>query len=176
MIDRRKSKSNDDIKTDIYLYEPPNSIYSRNIPNNAASEWGIAASRTCILPSMEYDEKRAINITSTNHLNKDNEKLKNIKYDQETNIHAAFHAKGGLLTFSFQCKSADKIKCYMFYAGQVIRLFVEEIEDIFPHIFKMDRADNQSYFNGDDFKLKFGNIKNKLCDKQFDIFYKAATC
>ena len=36
-------------------------IYTRNIPDNAASEWYISACRTCILPPMQYDEKQAIN-------------------------------------------------------------------------------------------------------------------
>ena len=64
----------------------------------------------------------------------------------------------------------------MYWNGQMIRFFVNEIKDVFSEMFKMDRDDNKGYFDGEDFKERLVSMKGKLIDKQFDIFYKAATC
>ena len=90
--------------------------------------------------------------------------------DKDKNIGAAFHAKGGLLTFSFQCKASDQIKCYMYWQGQMIRFFPDEIETVFSQIFNMDCDDNKTYFENEHFKTTIANIKDKLQDKKFNAF------
>ena len=44
----------------MYLYEPPKGVFARDIPNDELPEWYISASRTCLLPSVEYNEDKAI--------------------------------------------------------------------------------------------------------------------
>ena len=59
IIDRRESKDDDNIKDTIFMYQPPiGKINSMKIPTDAVSEWGIGASRACLLPSMFYDPNK----------------------------------------------------------------------------------------------------------------------
>eukprot|EP01083_Nonionella_stella_P187987 691912_1 len=48
-------------------------------------------------------------------------KVDNVTKLKSANIGASFHAKGGLITFSYFVKSKDVIKCYLYWNGQVIR-------------------------------------------------------
>ena len=57
MVDRREkfpaeTATNDE--SPIWIYDPPKGIYSRDMPEQPASEWGISASCTCLLPPIEY--------------------------------------------------------------------------------------------------------------------------
>ena len=57
IVDRRHLSTDDVITDHIWMYEPPS--HCRDIPDNAVSEWHISASKTCILPNQDYDEREA---------------------------------------------------------------------------------------------------------------------
>mmetsp|Transcript_10409 Transcript_10409/g.9419 ORF Transcript_10409/g.9419 Transcript_10409/m.9419 type:complete len:201 (+) Transcript_10409:3-605(+) len=162
MIDRRKKEGKDDT----YMYCAPGDC--RDIPSNYVPEWFVSASKSTLLPDLEYgDGQNALKDANSDKAKTDETKEKL----EKANIGSGFHAKGGLLTFSFQCKAADQIKCFLFYNGQVIRLFPDEIEDVFPQIFNMEHPRNKGYFtNNKHFKSTMANIEGKLIDKRFNAF------
>ena len=57
IVDRRHLSSDDCITDHIWMYEPP--AHCRDIPNNAVPEWHISASKACLLPNLDYDQKEA---------------------------------------------------------------------------------------------------------------------
>ena len=67
--DRRESKDNTEIPDAVWMFEPPSKKYTHNIPDEPVCLWGFSASRTCLLPNMNYDEKDAIGETYANRLN-----------------------------------------------------------------------------------------------------------
>ena len=83
-------------------------------------------------------------------------------------------AKPGLITFSFEVKSPEQIKCYMFHLGQMIRFFPSKIDHWLSLLFKMNREDNKGYFQGKHFEAIIKSIQPKFVDKQFNSF--AACC
>ena len=167
MIDRRKSKKSDKLD-DFFLYEPPHGVYTRDIPKVEASEWYISATRTCLLPNMKYNKFEAIG--DQNPKNKGQDDEKNKKPEEDTNVGASFHCKGGLLTFSFHVKAIDQIKCYLFWNGQMIRCFADEIFWILPQLFDMEKEENKTYIKSEEFEILVNNMKAKLKDLKYEAF------
>ena len=162
MIDKRNGNDNDVI----YMYNPPESIYTSDIPDPQPSLWGLSSICTCLLPPMDYDEDIAIGKTPWNEQNKED-------ITRHINIHGAPYAKSGVLTFSFQIKSNEEIKCYIWWNGQnmtYMRFIPNQIENVFSHIFNMDHDNNKEYLESKDFEDKLENIDTKLCDRKFDAF------
>eukprot|EP01084_Bolivina_argentea_P264803 448692_1 len=60
-VDRRQTNTNNNTMGDnVWMYEPPKNC--KNIPYDAVPEWYVNASKTCLLPNMEYgDGKQAEN-------------------------------------------------------------------------------------------------------------------
>ena len=116
-----------------------------------------------MLSPLKYNESNAINHKNIEAKPKDSSK--------DENISAAFHCKGSLITFSFQCKWQNEIKCFLYWNGQMIRFFGDEVETIFPRIFNMDHEDNNmDYFGTDEFKNDIDYINEKLRDRKFEAF------
>ena len=114
LIDRRKSKQSDDID-DVYFYPAYPGKYTRDIPKDAVPEWGISASHTCLLPSMNFDINGVVSDQNTSHLNKSDEEKKNINESEERNVTTLSHCKGGVLTFSFHARSEDKLRLQLYF-------------------------------------------------------------
>ena len=110
LIDRRKSKHSDDID-DVYFYPGVAGKYTQDIPKDAVPEWGVSASRTCLLPNMNYKVSKAINDNIAKDLDGDDEK-KDKNPSEDENIGIMHHCHGALLTASFHVRQEDKIKMY----------------------------------------------------------------
>ena len=123
LVDRRESRSDIDKDDDVFTYECPEfkNNYTRDIPDNEVPEWYISASKTCLLPNMEYIENKAIGKPDPKAL--DEEEKKKEETNKDKNIGATFHCKGGLLTFSFHAKAINKIKCYIFWYVIILILY-----------------------------------------------------
>ena len=75
-VDRRKSKNNTEISDAVYMFEPASKKYTHNIPDEPVSLWAISASKTSLLPNINYDEKDAIGGPNADRLNKDEKENK----------------------------------------------------------------------------------------------------
>ena len=76
LVDRRHLKrySAEDVATDhVWMYEPPRNC--RDIPAEAVPKWHISASKTCLLPNMNY--KKGIEAERGNQMEPDD-------YDKDT--------------------------------------------------------------------------------------------
>ena len=87
------------------MYNPP--INARDIPTDYLPEWFINASRTCLIPNMDYKPEEA-------------EKKETLEKDQQKplekrNIATATISKGQLLTLSVIAKERDVVKCYLYF-------------------------------------------------------------
>ena len=145
MIDKRND--NNDI---IYMYNPPKDVYTSDIPDPQPSLWGMSSSCTCLLPSMDYDKIR----------------------ESDGDVYAGCPATN-LLTFSFQIKSVNERKCYLWRKREMIRIFPNEIETILSKMFNMDYGNNRDYLKSNDFKNKLDNMNRKVGDEKFDGFLKS---
>eukprot|EP00483_Globobulimina_turgida_P007897 UN07913 len=124
------------------MYEPPTNC--RNIPRDVVPEWYINASRTCILPNMDYGDGRDAEATEKN-----NQETRQTKEKiQKANIGSSSHCKGSLLTLSFICKEQDAIKAYLYWNGQITRFTPEDIRDVFPRLFNMEFNGGEKIGNG----------------------------
>ena len=77
---------------------------------------------TCLLPPMKYDEQEAIDVVNrlrTTDIGMG--RTTEIYPERDTCIYTRFHSKGWLITFPFQVKTEDEIKCYLFWNGPDIR-------------------------------------------------------
>jgi len=137
-IDRRDGKKDAD---DVYIYEPPKNC--RNIPKNHVPEWFIGASRTSLLPNMEYgDGKEAEAKQEKGQGQETKEKLIN------ANIGSSAHCKGALLVLSLIAKEAGSIKGYLYWNGQITRFMPEDIKILFPKLFNMKWNNGQKVGKG----------------------------
>eukprot|EP01083_Nonionella_stella_P293220 997130_1 len=121
-VDRREAEINNNNDT-VYFYEPPEDC--KNIPNGVIPEWYINATKTCLLPGMNYMEelkKRREEEKKNKEKNENEDYKENIKDkvkkdnkdkvkkekekfdDINTNIDSSFHCYGQLLTFSVHVK------------------------------------------------------------------------
>ena len=118
----------------MYMYEAPSDCSL--VPNNPVVEWGISASKACVLPNMKYGEKTIDQKGDTTEKKsnsqgkeKDNEKYVN------SNIGAASHCKGSLLTLSFHVIERDIIRCYLWWNGQMIQFMPNDLKNVLPKLF-----------------------------------------
>eukprot|EP01084_Bolivina_argentea_P247021 413306_1 len=92
----------------LWMFEP---FQCANIPNDAISYWYFNALKTFLLPNN-------INVDNANQCddNKDTNAL--------------------LLTFSFHVKSADSIKCFLYYKnGEMMQFMPKHIKNVLPKLF-----------------------------------------
>ena len=61
------------------------------------------------------------------------------------NVSASFSCFGSLLTFSFVAKSPTVVKCYLYWNGQGMRFFPEDIRTVLPKIFDLDSHGNREF-------------------------------
>ena len=173
MLDRRGYAENE--CEHLFLYEPPANC--RNMPIDQVPEWGLNASKTCLLPNMDYgDGWKAENPTTVDF---------SMQKLEEANIGAASHCKGRLLTFSFQVFEEDIIRSYLYWNGQSINFIPQDIKSILTRIFNMkwsrpgkktmsDELDNENFIKetdsekGADGLIK--RISNKIKNRQFVNF------
>ena len=86
------------------------------------------------------------------------------------NIGTAFRADGTLLTLSFHVHSADIIKIYLYFNGQIIRFFPKDTKLIFTKLFNMDYGDNKNFVKSEEFVEMVKEIKGTVIDKQFEAW------
>jgi len=74
--------------------------------------------------------------------------------------------------------SADEIRCYLFYAGQCLRFYPNDIINIIPELFVKSKEVRKEFCRlMDDKELdnwikRFDVFKNTLKDTLFDHFYE----
>ncbi len=156
---------------DIWLFEPPPNC--RDIPKNAVSEWYLNASKTCLLPNMNYGDGKMAENPETDR--KENLSTKEqLKLLKKANIGTASHCKGTLLTLSFHVKSIEDIKCYLFWNGQMQRFMPEDITTVLPKIFNMNYDGNEQFMKQYVMEAKKEIIKMKrnLNDAKFNSFHR----
>eukprot|EP00486_Rosalina_sp_Unknown_P015646 CAMPEP_0201595080 /NCGR_PEP_ID=MMETSP0190_2-20130828/192205_1 /ASSEMBLY_ACC=CAM_ASM_000263 /TAXON_ID=37353 /ORGANISM="Rosalina sp." /LENGTH=344 /DNA_ID=CAMNT_0048054949 /DNA_START=190 /DNA_END=1223 /DNA_ORIENTATION=- len=156
MIDRRKKGKKDNV----FMYTAPADC--RDIPKDFVPEWFVSASKSTIVPDLEYgDGQNALKSpewfvsaskstivpdleygdgqNALKDANSDKAKTDETKEKLEkANIGSGFHAKGGLLTISFIVEEADRIKAYLYYNGQMHYLKPEDIKSVFVKLYNMD--------------------------------------
>eukprot|EP00483_Globobulimina_turgida_P006277 UN06287 len=150
------------------MYEPPANC--RKIPHDVVPEWYINASRTSLLPDLEYGDgsqaEKADNEGGSP--NATNEQL------VKTNITSSFHCKGALLTLSFIVKEADAVKMYLYWNGQIIRLQASDIKPVFKNIFNLkwrdEQSSNEAFVNGKEIDELIQDIQQKVTDKYYESF------
>eukprot|EP01084_Bolivina_argentea_P163711 284758_1 len=124
----------------VWMYEPPKNC--KNIPYDAVPEWYVNASKTCLLPNMEYgDGKQAEKGNAEieddeNEYEEDEFKIKENKI-QDSNINSSFHCKGQVLTLSFIVKESNTIKAYLYWNGRMIRFYPNDLKTILKGIINM---------------------------------------
>lgn len=67
------------------------------------------------------------------------------KPSEYKDIGAHFACKSSLLTFSFQVKSEQVIKLYLYHNGQCMRFMPEDIRDILPMLFNVKYGNNAQW-------------------------------
>eukprot|EP00484_Ammonia_sp_Unknown_P013956 CAMPEP_0197076374 /NCGR_PEP_ID=MMETSP1384-20130603/212084_1 /TAXON_ID=29189 /ORGANISM="Ammonia sp." /LENGTH=559 /DNA_ID=CAMNT_0042515227 /DNA_START=28 /DNA_END=1707 /DNA_ORIENTATION=+ len=167
-IDRRKTKHQSDPKDPVFMFEPPRGPYTADVPtgNDNVPEWYVSASRSSLLPpgpDQKYDAEEAVG----NKQNTSNDKVN----QPGMNIGASFHAAGQVLTFSFHIPAADKVKLYLFWNGQMIRLLPEDITSVLSQIF-VDNQENQKWTQDGNKEREelVEQLKRAIVDKQFEAW------
>eukprot|EP01083_Nonionella_stella_P074199 201159_1 len=88
------------------------------------------------------------------------------------NIKSNDHCKGGLLTVSFHAIEEDRIKCYLYFAGQVTRFIPEtDIKDLLPLLFDETVGDNAEWPESDVAQKMAESLSNVIVDREFESFY-----
>merc|ERR1712129_159561 len=118
-----------DAKDDVFVYAPPSNC--RNIPSDAVPEWHIGASRTCLLPDLEYGDGRDAECGVADEKAQSKDEL------QRSNITTSFHCCGSLLTLSIMAREVDVVQCFLYYNGQMTRFMPKDVKVLFPKIFNM---------------------------------------
>ena len=90
----------------------------------------------------------------------------------DQNIKTSFHCDGRLLTLSFHVMGPDTVRMYLYWNGQFMRFFPEDIKPVFESIFKKDYGGGE---NGDFMESKaidecIARMKGKLRDTMFTGF------
>jgi len=171
-VDRRRSKKKDaNVDDEIFMYEPPNDEYTQKVPqrDELVNEWFFSASRTCLLPNVEYNAKVVVG--------NDPGQVTKSKTGPGGNIGASDHCNGGVITFSFHVFSEDKMKLYLYFQGQMIRFLPRDIKLLLPRLF-VPNEDNEKYIadkTGDLDKV-IKELEGKLLDTQFAAWLKAYPC
>ena len=168
LIDRRKSKNSDNID-DIYFYPAYPGKYTRDIPNDAVPEWGISASHTCLLPSMNFNINEVVSEQNTSHLNKLENEQKDKNPSEDENITTSTHRKGGILTFSFHARSADKLRMQLYFNGQSIRCLPTDLKDVLPRLL-VDDDRNKAYKTDKELDQIIKELDPKFGDSEFKAF------
>jgi len=166
LVDRRKSKDQDNAKDDIFMYEPPKGGYTRDMPRGAEmmTDWFLSASRTSILPPLDdYDPELVVG----NKQIQDADGSALIKPGM--NLGAADHASGAVITLSFWVYRADKIKLYLYWNGGMIRVLPKDIALLLPKIFVDDNA-NQTYVKSKALQDLIKDLETKLKDEEFETW------
>ena len=168
LLDRRHNKNHDYDDDDVYMYEAPSNC--RDIPNDATGEWYINASRTCLLPNMDYgDGKYAEGLIDKTKLEtKQNGKEKeNLALG---NVNSYTHCKGSVLTISFTVEEKDCISCKLYWNGQMNIFEPDDIKKVFPTMFNMkwNGYDDTMNDNNDSIDGKSKNEKflENICEYQ----------
>ena len=170
-IDRRSAAKGGHTSYDAWLYEPPKDC--NEIPDNAVPEWFINASRTTLLPQLGYrvqselsqDERAAF--AMKNH----SAELEAEAMATKQNVSSSFHCVGSLLTLSFYVKSADVVKCYIFWHDLGIRFMPEDIRTTLLRIFDLERHGNREFLQNDEILAGFiESMRRGLRDEEFKAF------
>lgn len=146
----------------------------RDIPRDPVPEWGLNASKTCLLPDLKYGDGKAAEKAKSQRDSK--------KKLEESNIESTSHCKGALLTFSFHAFERDVIRCYLYWNGQCIMFTPNDTKTILTKIFNMDwqstsggqksgRKDNEKFIQGTDPENSADGLikrmKGKIQDRKF---------
>ena len=73
---------------------------------------------------------------------------------------------------SFHVHSSDVLKCYLCFAGQIIRFMPQDITTVLPILFNMKFEGNQDFVESEEIKEYVDElVKNKrFKDTQFEAF------
>jgi len=85
------------------------------------------------------------------------------------------HLGGQMCVFSFHVMSVDEIRCYMFYNGQCLRFYPNDIFNIIPELFVDSKGVREKMIhlmeNENAWRRRFELFSETLQDKLFDEFY-----
>eukprot|EP01084_Bolivina_argentea_P105331 188602_1 len=150
IVDRRNAYDKK-TKDPLILFEPPD--YCNKIPKEQhPPELYFDLSRRCLIPRPESEEKMDINQTNS--------------------LDARDAANGQLMTFSYHVRAEDDIKCYLLWNQQCVRFYPEDILELLPHLFIMDKYNKKWVESMDAIRL----VKQmEIPDRKFEKFYSALT-
>jgi len=156
LIDRRAHAqkfdiSKDNVNDEVFLYEAPKPF--GDIPKCPLPEWSSNASRQCLLPDMEFENKYSCTVLS--------------KYSS-INVENAIY--GEVITFSFYAKKENVVKLYCYYNGQCMRLMPDDVKVIFPCLFNMDYGDNKQWIKSKEVDECIEKMNDGLSDIEFAAF------
>merc|ERR1712129_179922 len=87
------------------------------------------------------------------------------------NVCATTHCSGALLTMSFFVKSPTVIKCYLWWNGQGIRFFPEDITTTMAKIFDLDKHGNREFLENEQLVTEYiESMQRVLRDNEFKGF------
>merc|ERR1712087_386110 len=176
-VDRRKGKAavGDDEKSevkgdDVWLFEPPSDC--SEIPDNPVPEWFINASRTTLLPHLEYRVQSELSQEERDELAtaKKTTELEEKAMATKQNVCSSFHCFGSVLTLSLYVKSQDVVKCYLYWHGRVIRFFPEDIRTTMTKIFDLKKHGNEAFLKSEKLDGHIDSMKRGLRDEEFKGF------
>merc|ERR1712154_699951 len=166
LLDRRKAsggeqygKNDGGEGDDLWMYEPPKNC--RDIPRDVVPDWHLAASKTSLLPDVQYGDGSDMK-----------KKEKNV--EETANIGSADHCNGTVLTLSSIVRAEDQIKTYLYWNAQGTRFVPEDVKHVFPRIMNMEwnagqfvskgkRSRNQVFLQGENANNKNGSkVINQL--------------
>ena len=158
-IDRRKGHNNLGFD-EIIIYSPPNNC--NIIPKNHIPQSISVMSNECLIPYIGYNQGEIKNPTPYN-----------INKHVFSKISTDTHCQGGLLTFCFHCESVEEIRLYMYWYGQSLRFYPQDINDILPIIFDKNYKLNKNFKDSIHAKSMINGIF--INDKYFEHFYRHLT-
>ena len=164
MVDTRNmgSEQEQKISDTMYFYEPPSNC--RNIPpKDVVPEWGLSASRTSLLPNIDYDPDKAEHTPVIPDANDKDAKL------LKANIGTTSHCKGQLITWSFHVIQRDEIRCYCYWNGQIVRFYPSDMKELLPKIFDMNwnNRENQRFLKSNNGKTNIDSILKRMREKRY---------
>ena len=90
----------------------------RDIPKDYVPEWFFSASKSSLLPDLEYDDGKDVLFRIKEAMEYGKKDITKEKL-QKANVSSDFHCKGGLMTMSFIVEKKERIKAYLYYNGQM---------------------------------------------------------
>ena len=105
----------------VFVLKPQPPVECNTIPSGRhVAEWYFESTKKCLIPGKYFGDEK-----------KENDDLQ----PEEKTITSDDAVGGKLITFSFHCEKKDQIKCYMYWNGQCVRFYPQDIIQIFKYMF-----------------------------------------